>query len=319
VADAAAHQITLDLDNTSHAQLRKGKHAAKVIMTEVSVMKKKAITEPVPSTPAHTRRTQQKLIVEVVLTVKKDAGDVREDAEEVLVMVSSSILPHNFYWMFSAMACRCLFPSQIPALDALRVRQLALVDPASTVRPVVSCINLAHICVLVSFTFSCFCLALTLANALLAVGVPKKGTAARRKRKSAPDTTVAAESISGAAPATVSSPPIGAMEIFSSGESEVEEKEVPICTLCTVKALPKRTTGKGKGKASSLSVPTDSASGSGSELERLRAENEHLKSIIRGTHQNLRTQQSHLISLSTQSYMMSQELSKLDSELAFLD
>jgi hypothetical protein len=79
------------------------------------------------------------------------------------------------------------------------------------------------------------------------------------------------------------------MEIFSSGESEVEEKEVPIHA---VKALPKRTTGKGKGKASSLSIPTDGASGSGSELERLRAENEHLKSIIHGMRQNSCTQQS---------------------------
>jgi len=54
-------------------------------------MKKKAITEPAPSTPVRARRTQQKLIAEVILTAKKDAGDVREDAEEVLVMVSSSI------------------------------------------------------------------------------------------------------------------------------------------------------------------------------------------------------------------------------------
>jgi hypothetical protein len=60
-------------------------------------MKKKAITEPAPSTPVCVRRAQQKLIAEVVLTAKKDAGDVREDAEEVLVMVSSSILLHDFY------------------------------------------------------------------------------------------------------------------------------------------------------------------------------------------------------------------------------
>jgi len=180
-------------------------------------------------------------------------------------------------------------------------------------------IKLVRFRVLVSSRFSRFLLALTLANALLAVGVPKKATAARRKRKSAPDTTVAAESVSGVAPATVSSPPIDAMEIFSSGESEVEEKEVPIRALRAVKALPKRATGKGKGKASSLSVPTDGASGSGSELERLRAENEHLKSIICGMRQNSRAQQSRLISLSTQSYTMSQELSKLDLELAFLD
>jgi hypothetical protein len=59
-------------------------------------MKKKAITELAPSTPARARRAQQKLIAEVVLTVKKDAGDVREDAEEVLVMVSSSILLRDF-------------------------------------------------------------------------------------------------------------------------------------------------------------------------------------------------------------------------------
>jgi hypothetical protein len=109
------------------------------------------------------------------------------------------------------------------------------------------------------------------------------------------------------------------MEIFSSGESEVDEKEVPIRALHAVKALPKHVTGKGKGKASSLSVPTDGASESSSELECLRAENEHLKSIICGMRQNLHAQQSHLISLSTQSYVMSQELSKLDSELAFLD
>jgi len=36
-------------------------------------MKKNAITELVPSTPARTRRAQQKLITEVVLTAKKDA------------------------------------------------------------------------------------------------------------------------------------------------------------------------------------------------------------------------------------------------------
>jgi hypothetical protein len=59
-------------------------------------MKKKAISEPAPSTPARARRAQQKLIAEVVLTAKKDAGDVREDAEEVLVMVSRSILLCNF-------------------------------------------------------------------------------------------------------------------------------------------------------------------------------------------------------------------------------
>jgi hypothetical protein len=77
--------------------LCKGKCAAKAIANEVSAMKKKAIAEPVPSTPARMRRAQQKLIAEVVLTAKKDAGDIREDAEEVLVMVSSSIPLHNFY------------------------------------------------------------------------------------------------------------------------------------------------------------------------------------------------------------------------------
>jgi hypothetical protein len=78
-------------------QLCEGKRAAKAMANEVSVMKKKAITEPAPSTPARMRRTQQKLIAEVVLTAKKDAGDVREDAEEVLVMVSSSILLRDFF------------------------------------------------------------------------------------------------------------------------------------------------------------------------------------------------------------------------------
>jgi hypothetical protein len=61
------------------------------------MMKKKAITELAPSTPAHVRHTQQKLITEVVLTVKKDAGDIREDVEEVLVMVSSSFPLCDFY------------------------------------------------------------------------------------------------------------------------------------------------------------------------------------------------------------------------------
>jgi hypothetical protein len=60
-------------------------------------MKKKAIPELAPSTPARVRHAQQKLITEVVLTVKKDAGDIREDAEEVLVMVSSSIPLRDFY------------------------------------------------------------------------------------------------------------------------------------------------------------------------------------------------------------------------------
>jgi hypothetical protein len=77
-------------------QLHEGKRAAKAITNEVSAMKKKAITEPAPSTPAHARRAQQKLITEVILTAKKDTGDVREDAEEVLVMVSSSILLRDF-------------------------------------------------------------------------------------------------------------------------------------------------------------------------------------------------------------------------------
>jgi hypothetical protein len=76
--------------------LREGKRAAKAIANEVSAMKKKAITEPAPSTPARARRAQQKLIAEVVLTAKKDAGDVREDAEEALVMVSRSILLRDF-------------------------------------------------------------------------------------------------------------------------------------------------------------------------------------------------------------------------------
>jgi hypothetical protein len=107
------------------------------------------------------------------------------------------------------------------------------------------------------------------------------------------------------------------VELGLSGLSEVEEKEVPISMPLQVKVLPK-CAARGS-KVSVQSIPTDGTSGSGSELEHLRAENEHLKSIIHGMCQNSRAQQSHLISLSTQSYAMSQELSKLDSELAFLD
>jgi hypothetical protein len=52
----------------------------------------------------------------------------------------------------------CLFPSLIPALDVLRVKQLALVGLASAVRLAVSHINLAHIHVLMSFAFFAFSL-----------------------------------------------------------------------------------------------------------------------------------------------------------------
>jgi hypothetical protein len=105
-------------------------------------MKKKVVALLAPSTPMRTRCTQQKMITEVILSVKKDVG-------EKLVMVSSMLGlsdSSDYYHVFSNPACICLCPSQI------------LVSLASTVRLVASHINLAHICAPVSFTFfTLFC------------------------------------------------------------------------------------------------------------------------------------------------------------------
>ncbi|KAG2063098.1 hypothetical protein BDR04DRAFT_1164250 [Suillus decipiens] len=125
-------------------------------------------------------------------------------------------------------------------------------------------------------------------------------------------------------PSGVSSPAQDVMEIGSSvsGESDAEEKEawtngphdVP---GRVVKPLPSRAHRAARGSA--CSVPTDNMDGPESALERLRAENEHLKFIIRGMRNNARTQQGRLITFSNQVYAMSQEISQLDSELTYLD
>ncbi|KAG1854940.1 hypothetical protein DFJ58DRAFT_745569 [Suillus subalutaceus] len=96
---------------------------------------------------------------------------------------------------------------------------------------------------------------------------------------------------------------------WSQLSSEVEKKEVPIRAI---KALPscavKADKGKGKGKGSVPSVPTNGTDEVESEVEHLRAENEHLKNIIRSMHQSGRSPQSRLIVLSNQTYTMSTEL-----------
>lgn len=113
------------------------------------------------------------------------------------------------------------------------------------------------------------------------------------------------------------------MEIDSSGseQSEAEGGEEWIRGSLTIpnraiKPLPARA---GVSKASAPSALLNIADSAEGELERLKAENEHLKSIICGMRQNSRAQQSRLIAFSNQLYSMSQEMSRLDSELTFLD
>lgn len=122
----------------------------------------------------------------------------------------------------------------------------------------------------------------------------------------------------------VLSPAHEVMEINSSGsgESEAEEKEVSIhgsrdVPIRAVKFLPSRADRTVKGSA--RSVPTYDADATESALEQLRADNEHLESIIRGMRQNASNQQSRLITFSNQIYAMSREIYQLDSELGNLD
>ncbi|KAG2030027.1 hypothetical protein BDR03DRAFT_1017621 [Suillus americanus] len=56
------------------AQLAEGKRAYHAFSHEIRDMKSKAIAEPVPSTPPCTRRSQAKMVPEVVVPAKKDAG-----------------------------------------------------------------------------------------------------------------------------------------------------------------------------------------------------------------------------------------------------
>ncbi|KAG1871702.1 hypothetical protein F4604DRAFT_1926089 [Suillus subluteus] len=148
---------------------------------------------------------------------------------------------------------------------------------------------------------------------------PKKA-GAPRKAGSAPNTSLPAGSVPGSVRRPASSVAKDVMDVNSSGsgESEVEEKEVPIRAI---KALPSRAVkaDKGKGKGSVPSVPTDGTDEVESEVEHLRAENEHLKNIIRSMRQSGRSQQSCLIALSNQTYTISTELACLDDELAFLN
>ncbi|KAG1845335.1 hypothetical protein F4604DRAFT_1688747 [Suillus subluteus] len=138
---------------------------------------------------------------------------------------------------------------------------------------------------------------------------PKKA-GAPRKAGSAPNASLPAGSVPGSVRRPASSVAKDVMDVDSSrsGESEVEEKEVPIRAI---KALPSRAVkaDKGKGKGSVPSIPTDGADEVESEVERLRAENEHLKNIIC----------SMRLALSNQTYTMSTELACLDDELAFLN
>ncbi|KAG1828586.1 hypothetical protein DFJ58DRAFT_826940, partial [Suillus subalutaceus] len=110
-----------------------------------------------------------------------------------------------------------------------------------------------------------------------------KKASAPRKAGSAPNASLPAGSVSGSICRPASSAALDVMDVDTSGsgESEVEDKEVPIRAI---KALPSRVVkaDKGKGKAGAL-------------------------------------QQSCLIMLSHQAYSMSTELARLDEELAFLD
>ncbi|KAG1869357.1 hypothetical protein DFJ58DRAFT_911238 [Suillus subalutaceus] len=149
-----------------------------------------------------------------------------------------------------------------------------------------------------------------------------KKNAAPRKAGSAPDASLPAASASGSIRRTILSVAQDAMDITTSGsgesevENDAEEKEVPICA---VKALPSRALKVHKGKGNAPSVPTEGAEEVEDEVERLKAENQHLKSIILSMRQSGRSQQSRLIALSHQAYSMSTELVRLDEELAFLD
>ncbi|KAG2063435.1 hypothetical protein BDR04DRAFT_1123263 [Suillus decipiens] len=115
-----------------------------------------------------------------------------------------------------------------------------------------------------------------------------------------------------------------AMEIGSSGsgESDAEGKEVSSNVPRevpdrVVKPLPSR--AHRAARESAHIVRSDNADEPEGALERLRAENAHLKSIIRGMRNNARNQQSRLITFSNQMYAMSQEMSQLDSDLRYLD
>ncbi|KAG2029402.1 hypothetical protein BDR03DRAFT_1018443 [Suillus americanus] len=279
---SANEDITLELDDEGLAQLDEGKRTYCAFSREICGMKSKAIAEPAPSTPPHARRSQANMVPEVTAPAKKDA-------EKKLVMRPGA---------------RMSVPKAPCCTWCSEGKLMCGGQPGKHCPP---CNKGKKSC---SF--------------LQIRKAPKKAPAARRKAESVPDVPMASASMSGTAPPTISSPALDMMEIYSSGsgESEVEEEEEWICGSCTIpnraiKPLPARASMLSK--ASVSKAPTDIADGPEGELACFKAENEHLKSIILGMRQNSHAQQSRLIAFANQLYSMSQEMSHLDTELAFLD
>ncbi|KAG2035439.1 hypothetical protein BDR03DRAFT_1012613 [Suillus americanus] len=279
---SANEGVTLELDDEGLAQLAEGKRAYRTFSCEIRDMKSKVIAEPAPSTPPRARLSQAKLVPEVTAPAKKDT-------EEKLVMHPGA---------------RMSVPKAPCCTRCSEGKLMCGGQPGKRCSP---CNKGKKLCLFSRVR-----------------KVPKKVPVARRKAESAPDMPMASASMSGTVPPTVSSPALDVMEIYSSGsgESEVEEEEEWIRGLCTIpnhaiKPLP-ACTGM-LSKASVSKAPTDIADGPEGKLVRLKAENEHLKSIILGMRQNSRAQQSRLITFSNQLYSMSQEMSCLDTELSFLD
>ncbi|KAG1817506.1 uncharacterized protein BJ212DRAFT_1299064 [Suillus subaureus] len=262
VSTASRLDLELDFDDEGQGLLEEGKRAYKAFKREIKDMKSKAITTPPPNTLACARRTQQKMVPEVVLPPVKS------------IMEKQSMKP-----------VARVSADQAPMCD--------------------------H-CVLLSL----FCRGTSEAT---------KKAAKTRKVESVPNASVVSALASGSLRPTNLSPARNIMEIDTSKSSESEvKKEVVICgshsiPAHAIKALPSCAIVTGKGKEVVCGTPTDDADESKGKLEKLRAENEHLKSIIRGMRQNACSHQSHLITLSTQAYAMSCEMSQLDEELAFLN
>ncbi|KAG2029478.1 hypothetical protein BDR03DRAFT_1018329 [Suillus americanus] len=281
--DRSANEgITLELDDEGLAQLAEGKRAYRAFSREICGMKSKVITEAAPSTPPRARRSQAKMVPEAAAPAKKDT-------EEKLVM-------HPGAHMSVAKAPCCT-----------RCSEGSLMCGGQPGKRCPPCNKGKKSCLFSRIRKA-----------------PKKAPVVHRKAELAPDVPMASASMSGTAPPTISSPVLDVMEIYSSGsgESEVEEEEEWIhrsrtIPNHTIKPLPAH--AGMLSKASVSKAPADIADGPEGELACLKAENEHLKSIILRMRQNSRAQQSCLIAFSNQLYSMSQEMSRLDAELAFLD
>ncbi|KAG2034367.1 hypothetical protein BDR03DRAFT_984365 [Suillus americanus] len=267
---SANEGVTLELDDEGLGQLAEGN------------MKNKVIAEPAPSTPPRARRSQQKVVPEVMAPAKKDT-------EEKLVMrpgarMSVAKAPSCTWCSEGALMCggqpgKCCPPCNKGKKSCLFLQ----------IRKAPKKVPVAH---------------------RKAESVPDAPMVSASMSGTVPPTVLS------------SALDVMETYSSGSGESEAEEEEEWIRGLRTIpnraiKPLPVCT-----GMLSKVSVskaPTDIADGPEGELEHLKAENEHLKSIIHGMRQNLHTQQSRLIAFSNQLYSMSQEMSRLDAKLTFLD